>query len=172
MKEPSQGLCECGCGAAVSRRFMPGHNNYVQPPDWQRVLDRCVRIGDCLVWQGAPRQDGYGGLSVRGKTRPIHRIVYEHFVGPVPPGLVLDHVRAKGCRFTTCVEPTHLEAVTQRENVRRSRNFVAENMAKTHCKRGHPLSGDNLMAKRSGRDTRRRCKACAREAWRSSKTSV
>ncbi len=31
---------------------------------------------------------------------------------------------------------------------------------KTHCKRGHPLSGDNLMVRQRPTYTEHRCRAC------------
>lgn len=53
------------------------------------------------------------------KVIAVHRLAYEVAVGAIPDGYVIDHVRERGCRFRDCIEPRHLEAVTQAENVAR-----------------------------------------------------
>ena len=80
---------------------------------WERVKARCVRVGACLVWQGATIKKGYGVIRCGPKNVLVHRIAYEHACGPIPAGLTIDHVKARGCIHKTCCEPTHLEAVTK-----------------------------------------------------------
>ena len=82
--------------------------------------------------------------------------------GPIPEGLVIDHL----CRNRACVNPAHLEPVSQRENVMRSP--VAEgaiNAAKTHCSQGHPFSPENTATYRlnCASTTIRRCLTCQKE---------
>jgi len=101
----------------------------------------------CWLWHGATNKRGYGFLVWCDKFAYAHRVSYEIFVGPIPAGFQVDHL----CRVTNCVNPFHLEAVTQTENARRTRQ--------THCKYGHPLSGDNLRVYPDGR---RKCVACNR----------
>lgn len=81
----------------------------------------------CWLWTGALDETGYGvfnmGAEEQGRTRNAHVWAYEHFVGPVPEGLELDHVKANGCTHRNCVNfESHLEPVTHQENMRRSRS--------------------------------------------------
>lgn len=83
------------------------------------LATRSVRDGDCLRWTGAHTQQGYGQIRIDTKVIAVHRLAYEVAVGAIPDGYVIDHVRERGCRFRDCIEPRHLEAVTQAENVAR-----------------------------------------------------
>lgn len=113
----------------------------------------------CWVWTGARTKGGYGITGVRSLSRSsgftqttAHRKVYQLLVGPIPPGLQLDHL----CRVRGCVNPAHMEVVTQRENLLRSQGCAAVNARKTECNRGHPLSGQNLAVTARGRE----CRVC------------
>lgn len=133
----------------------------------ERVMSKCVRVGDCLVWSGANThkdKKGYGQVTLPGGGRHAmtHRIVYEHFFGPIPAGLCIDHVRSRGCRFRTCCEPSHLEVVTQRENILRGDANAAKNVLKTHCLNGHALTPENLT-NYSVKRGRRNCRICQAE---------
>lgn len=110
----------------------------------------------CWLWRGTILQGGYGQIKVKKRKMQAHRFFYELLVGPIPEGLTIDHL----CRVRNCVNPAHLEPVTGRENTLRGNNPAAQNARKTHCKRGHPLSGSNLRSSKDGRQ--RRCKTCDR----------
>jgi hypothetical protein len=121
----------------------------------ERFWAKVRKTDGCWLWQGSLRS-GYGRF--RGGAGPLvtaHRYAYRLLVGPIPEGLVLDHL----CRNGACVNPAHLEPVTQRENLRRGTGFNATNAAKTHCPAGHPYSEANTYRWRDARI----CLACHAE---------
>ena len=93
----------------------------------------------------------------------MHREAYILEFGPIPDDLVIDHK----CRFTLCVNPYHLEPVTQAENVLRGESIMANNARKTHCSKGHALTDDNvrLVQQKSG-NFARQCILCQQNALR------
>lgn len=118
-----------------------------------RLLAR-IEIGpDCWNWTGLIDARGYGQMRLRygDAARKAHRLCYEQFVGPIPEGLQLDHL----CRNRLCVNPDHLEPVTNRENTLRgdAPNAVAHRTG--ICQRGHQM--ETLP------NGRRRCRKCENE---------
>lgn len=107
----------------------------------------------CWLWRGVTG-GGYGNFFFEKKHRRAHRFSYQAFYGQISKGLDLDHV----CRVRRCVNPTHLRMVTERENVLIGNTIVAANLMKTHCCRGHKLSGSNLIRVPTGRA----CRECSR----------
>ena len=124
--------------------------------DLERFEAKVTKTGTCWLWGACVRSDGYGWFSVGGRSMAAHRYAYEQYVGPIPDGMALDHL----CRVRRCVNPRHLEAVTDRVNILRGRGRAAENAKKTHCGNGHPLSGDNLKPWHLQRG-KRKCRACS-----------
>lgn len=112
----------------------------------------------CWEWQGvAPNNKGYTHVRLPGlKNRKLaHRICWERAHGPVPSGLVLDHL----CRNRACCNPAHLEIVTNRENVLRGEGPPAVMARRTHCQFcGMELAGNNLRVSGNGRQ----CRYCIR----------
>ncbi len=129
---------------ALERYKRPGAAERVLGRFWSKVWRSPY---GCWYWESALDSDGYGVFRFPWGTFKAHRISYELANGPIPDGLTLDHL----CRNRRCVRPDHLEAVTSTENIRRSPRCQV-----THCKHGHPFSGENLIL----RDGRRRCRAC------------
>ncbi len=130
---------------------VPGEVDALYAPDGMDLLDRwwakvdkdgplptyAPFLGCCWCWLGKPNKLGYGAIQVDHRSRPAYRVGYELLVGPVPDGLVLDHL----CRVPICVRPSHLEPVTQAENALRGYGIMAEYARKTVCVNGHPLVG-------------------------------
>lgn len=125
---------------------------------WSKVDVRGYE--ECWLWVGALTGGrGYGSFHLDRRRVKAHRFAYEQMVGPIPDGLTLDHL----CRVRRCVNPNHLEPVTNLENIRRGRSFagrVALRETQTHCKRGHELAGNNLHMRSDGR---RQCLTCRRD---------
>lgn len=116
--------------------------------------------GRCWLWSGTINViSGYGYLTVNGRSTLAHRFAYELLVGPIPEGLHVDHVYARGCRSRHCVNPAHLEPVTQDENNRRA----AEANRRTHCLHGHEMTPENTGSNGAGRTL---CKQCNRDKAR------
>jgi len=161
----AQGLC----GAHYARLLRHGDTTKLdmrgEPAEvrfWAKVdkngplPDYAPHLGPCWLWTAAVKGDGYAGFH-RGEGRHVvgaHIFAYELVNGPVPPGLVLDHL----CRVRRCVNPAHLEPVTQGINTLRGETISAANAAKTHCPQGHPYDEENTRWYQG----RRYCKACKR----------
>ena len=92
-------------------RFEDGVDRDGPLPRWRPDL------GPCWQWNGQKQSSGHGQMSVDGKLVGIHRLVYEKLVGPIPPGLHIDHL----CRNPSCLNVEHMEPVTKGENSRRGR---------------------------------------------------
>lgn len=120
----------------------------------QRVVRYIEKTPTCWLWRGELRK-GYGRVLFGGGRLSAHRVVYEMEVGPIPEGLVIDHL----CRNHACVNPEHMEPVTQRVNVLRGVAPAAANARKTHCLRGHAFDDENTYPVRVGG---RGCRACDR----------
>jgi hypothetical protein len=119
----------------------------------------------CWLWMGCTDSSGYGhvgwGKRRDGKMamRAAHKLVYELLTGrAIREGLQSDHL----CRTRCCCNPGHIEPVTKLENFRRG--LHNQNTAKTHCLRGHPLSGENLYVTPDGKHSH--CRECKRETKR------
>jgi len=126
-------------------------------------LDRLLRkvIVDpatgCWIWTGTlTKPGGYGQFKIDGANVCTHRWAYTYFRGPIPDGLVLDHV---GCDRPPCCNPWHVTPTTDAVNTMRGGTSVgAVNAAKTHCLRGHEFTPENTY--RQSTAGTRGCKTC------------
>ena len=145
------GLCHCGCGQKTQiskysdkrdgtskgfhRRYVNGHSQRKSALEY--VVDP---ITGCWEWQRGKNAKGYGSITISKKFYSAHRYIYEKHKGPIPEGKFLDHL----CRNPGCVNPSHLEPVSNAENTRR-----APSMPLTV---GDVRSIKNLLGKVSGKE--------------------
>jgi hypothetical protein len=154
------------CNAHYIRRLRHGDPyGSARPTFRQRFEGKIVRAETGgWEWAGAHfKATGYAlfsVLSADGKWRPTvaHRVSHELFKGPIPDGLYIDHL----CRNRGCVNPDHLEAVTQRVNMLRGEAPSAICVRVNRCQRGHEFTPENTYVRRRGTRIKRDCRACAR----------
>lgn len=128
---------------------------------------KSVEANGCWLWLNHLTTAGYGQIQVGLRVYAAHRLAYMAFIGPIPDGLVIDHLCHNAdplclggptCLHRRCVNPAHLEPVRQQVNATRRLGAAASNLRKTHCPRGHAYTPDNISPIR---DTGwRRCRAC------------
>ncbi|MEU9947038.1 HNH endonuclease signature motif containing protein [Streptomyces sp. NPDC047939] len=104
------------------------------PAELPRHIRRNIAPGEngCWLWTRSRSRDGYGWASLNDRTYQAHRLLYVLLKGEPKEGLVLDHL----CRVRHCVNPSHLEPVTPRQNLERGNTPTGA----THCKKGHALT--------------------------------
>lgn len=122
----------------------------------KQILDRFWSktdlTGPCWNWKAGKDRYGYGEFRFDGKMVRSHRFSYEQYFGKIHSDVKLDHL----CRNRGCVNPTHLEIVTSKENTLRGFGPAAKNFKKTHCSRGHEYNEENTIKY----ENRRHCKTC------------
>lgn len=126
----------------------------------ERLQRHCMPVTEsgCWLWTGSEDMKGYGQLTFNKKHYRAYRFSYEIFKGTIPAGMTLDHL----CRVRLCVNPDHMEVVTNKENVLRGHGVTANNAAKTHCKHGHEFTEENTYVFRYRASGGRSCLACRR----------
>lgn len=151
---PAQGRTGwCHTHYEHNRRYGRPQPLTVEDRFWAKV--RVIPCGGCWEWQGHLAGGGYGGFS-DGRNVYAHRWAYEHLIAPIPDGLQIDHL----CRNRACVNPAHLEPVTQTENQMRG----LKGSLVTHCPQGHPYDEENTRW-RKDRPNGRGCITCDRVRW-------
>lgn len=132
------------CGMTVRERF----DSFVMPEP---------NTG-CWLWMGTITGQPYKYPFFWNGQKVVkaHRWIFEQTHGPIPADLVIDHI----CRVTVCVNPYHLRAVSQRDNVLCGFAPAALQHRRTHCIHGHEFNSANTYIHPKGR---RQCKPCRRE---------
>lgn len=128
---------------------------------WDKVVvvaDASTYPGPCWIWTRGTDKDGYGIFTWNGSPRRAHRVAYSVLIDEIPQGLVSDHL----CRVHGCVNPAHIEPVTDLVNLMRGDTPAARNAAKTHCYKGHPLD----RARKNGERYCGTCHNASQNAWR------
>jgi len=117
--------------------------------DHRHVIESRITVSadGCWIWQRA-LSSGYGNIKHVGRMWRAHRLSYVAWRGPIPKGLVLDHL----CLNKSCVNPWHLEAVTDHANILRAFGVPAPGDTKTICRNGHAMF--------TGPRGRNKCEAC------------
>ena len=123
------------------------------PEFWQKFWKRVERTNTCWLWKPPFNGYGYGTIRLDGKPIGVHRVSYEKFKNKIPDNLQIDHL----CRVRNCVNPDHLEVVTQKEN------FDRWIKTKTHCIRGHKYTPENT---RIYKGKTRHCRLCDKLRYR------
>lgn len=132
--------------------FVPWTPGRKDTPGW--ITD----ANGCDIWHGS-NAEGYGRVRIDGRDYLVTRVRFEREIGPIPEGMDLDHfVCDNGAGG--CCNPFHCRPVTNRENVLRGNGVTSAHAAKTHCLRGHLLSGANLDKYRLARGARK-CRICS-----------
>lgn len=111
----------------------------------------------CLLWLGHLDRKGYGTFSVGERTTFVHRQAWENANGPIPDGLVIDHL----CRVRNCINPAHMETVLPAVNTLRGDSPGGKYARRTHCDNGHEYDEANTYRTPKGGRT---CRTCQREA--------
>lgn len=127
----------------------------------EKILSRIIvdEKTKCWNWQGSNVR-GYGTIAEGTKSKGTwkqyyaHRVSYTIFRGDIPDGLQIDHL----CRNPACINPSHLEVVSCKENIQRGEAGIA-NKSKTHCKHGHEFTEKNTYITKKNQ---RFCRECGR----------
>lgn len=154
------GLCLCGCGQRthlapytscrmgwVKDRpisFIIGHHRRMSPLEY--IVDSET---GCWIWQRAISPNPsfpYGRAAINQRKVHAHRMMYERIIGPIPEGMFLDHL----CRNPSCVNPAHLEPVSQAVNCQRGKNTKLTPSDVREIRRLAPTTKHRDLARRFG----------------------
>ncbi|MBX3435944.1 MAG: HNH endonuclease [Planctomycetaceae bacterium] len=112
----------------------------------EALAARVNKVGDCLIWTGSTKSDGYGQIKIAGKARAVHQVAWEFANGPIPEGLEIDHT----CFNPGCVNTDHLRLATRAQN---NRNLSgARSNSRTGVRNVSPVAGGfQVQIRKAGR---------------------
>jgi hypothetical protein len=126
--------------------------------DWDRFFLSVRKTGNCWEWEGLKAR-GYGVFRAFNRNWFAHRFLYELTGGPLKADEALHHL----CGNPGCVSPFHLQPLPAGVHTLIGNGITAQNKRKTHCKRGHELTPENLYPRTNGA---RVCRQCAKDRHR------
>lgn len=137
----------CGClRAEVLGTLSPAHKTAVRPIEERLLERRGIDQCGCWIWLGRGSCKGYGQMSVGARMKPVHRLAYECWVGPIGSETV--HHK---CANPRCFNPEHLELASHRENVGEmmSRGALSRRIAELEAevaalRAAQPVSGSHF----------------------------
>jgi hypothetical protein len=141
----------------------------------ERLLGRrAIQPNGCWHYTRGVDRNGYGRCGWYGTNGSVHRVAYEIFTGPIPPGMTVNHACHDAdpdcpggfCLHRRCFNPDHLEVVTCKKNLDNGKSCAAVNAAKARCDNGHEFTPANTYIRADGCRTCRRCQAIAQDRYR------
>lgn len=133
----------------------PIHLEKAMNKDQKRFWSKVEKGPSCWNWTALLNPKGYGLAYMNGKLTSAHRVAWKFLRGEIPKFLVIDHL----CRNRKCMNPDHMEPVTNKENVLRGIGRTAVNARKTECINGHKFTKENTYVYKTGM---RNCRICMR----------
>lgn len=126
---------------ATPRKTRPGGkygNHTTYSSDFDRINANVFKTETCWLWTGFIDELGYGRISSNRKDYKAHRLSYQTFIGPIPPGMCVLH----RCDVRNCANPEHLFLGSQLDNIK---DMVAKNRHRTNPRYGteNPMSKVN-----------------------------
>jgi len=168
-KSPRQRFCSLSCSNSRDRRRTPELERFLAKVDKNGpVPEHRPELGPCWAWTAYRNALGYGQFGLAGRRGGLvlaYQWAWQQEHGPVPDGLVLDHL----CRNPACVRPAHLEAVTQSVNTQRGLKGDLKPLTpiREKCANDHPMTPENRYPRSdSGQRTKYGCRECDRDKQR------
>ena len=151
---------------------------HTTPPIERMLRRKVVNENGCWIWPGSLNAGNYGTIreEKRGPLLMVHRVSYEHFVGPIPEGFQVEHACHTGdqdclggdfCDHRPCWNPQHLTLLSHADNSKLGRSRNMQTFRSGVCQRNHDLSvvGTYTWTRPSG-TVRHQCAECVRESLR------
>ena len=126
-----------------------------KPHTLETLMARTLTNGDCIIWTGALKSNGYGVTHYQNRQEYVHRLIYKLVIGGIPKDTEIDHT----CNVRNCVNPQHLQAVTHQKNMELGSS------RRDTCRNGHEWNDKNtyiakVKRKQGGYRMQRYCRVC------------